>query len=61
MELDNLCDLTLERLGAPAQGMYMEEYARLDLLLGVCHLVTARPTLLTADVADILEKGTGGF
>ena len=35
-ELDDLCDSTLERLGVLAQDMYMEEYTRLDLLLGVC-------------------------
>lgn len=34
-ELDNLCDSTLERLGELGQGMCMEEYTRLDLLLGV--------------------------
>ena len=34
-ELDNLCDSTLERLGELAQDMCMEEYTRLDLLLGV--------------------------
>ena len=61
MKPENLCDSTLERLGALAQDMYMEEYTRLDLLLGVCHPVTARPTLLTANVADILEEGAGGL
>lgn len=35
-ELDTLCDLTLERLGELAQDMHLEEYTRLDLLLGVC-------------------------
>lgn len=34
-ELDNLCDSILEQLGELAQDMRMEEYTRLDLLLGV--------------------------
>ena len=34
-ELENLCDSTLERLGELAQDMRVEEYTRLDLLLGV--------------------------
>ena len=36
-ELDNLCDSALERLGELAQDVCvgMEEYTRLDLLLGV--------------------------
>ena len=34
-ELDTLCDSTLERLGELALDMGMEEYTRLDLLLGV--------------------------
>ena len=33
--LDTLCDSTLERLGELSQDMRMEEYTRLDLLLGV--------------------------
>ena len=32
---DTLCDVTLERLGVLAQDTCMEEYTRLDLLLGV--------------------------
>ena len=35
MELDIICDLALERLGELSQEMRMEEYTRLDLLLGV--------------------------
>lgn len=35
MRPDTLRDSTLERLGALAQDMRMEEYTRLDLLLGV--------------------------
>lgn len=35
MKLDTLCDTTLERLGALARDMCMEEYTILDLLLGV--------------------------
>ena len=34
-ELYTLCDSTLERLGELVQDMCMEEYTRLDLLLGV--------------------------
>jgi hypothetical protein len=35
IELDILCDSTLERLGELTRNMCMEEYTRLDLLLGV--------------------------
>ena len=34
-QLDALCDLSLERLCELARNVYMEEYTRLDLLLGV--------------------------
>ena len=35
VELNALCDSALERLGELTQDMRMEEYTRLDLLLGV--------------------------
>ena len=35
MKLNILCDSTLERLGGLARDIRMEEYTRLDLLLGV--------------------------
>jgi len=35
-EVDALRDSVLERLGELAQGMRMEEYTGLDILLGVC-------------------------
>ena len=34
-ELDSLCDSVLERLGELARDARVEEYTRLDLLLGV--------------------------
>jgi len=40
-ESDTLCDTALEQLGQLAQDTRMEEYTRLDLLLGVCHPATA--------------------
>jgi hypothetical protein len=58
-ELDTLCDSTLERLGKLAGDMYMEEYTRLDLLLGV--RTTCNGQTGTSDGehhAAILEKGT---
>jgi len=47
-ELDTLCDSTLERLGELTESMRMEEYTRLDLLLGVC-IIPLLPALLTAN------------
>lgn len=41
-ELDTLCDSSLERLGELAPDMQMEEYTRLDLLLGV-RVIPQRP------------------
>lgn len=35
MRLDTFCDSALEQLGELGRDMYMEEYTRLDLLLGV--------------------------
>ena len=35
MNMDTLCDSTLERLGELARDIRMEEYTNLDLLLGV--------------------------
>ena len=55
-ELDALCDSTLERLGELAQDMCMEEYTRLDLLLGVrIFPMSVRPTPLT----EILRRCHG--
>ena len=42
MELDVLCDSTLERLGELARDIHMEEYTHLDLLLGV-RMILWRP------------------
>jgi len=39
VRLDPLCDLALERLSALARDVRMEEYTRLDLLLGVRSVV----------------------
>ena len=39
IKLDTLCDSTLERLGALARDMHMDEYTRLDLLLAVCFVM----------------------
>ena len=62
-ELDTLCDSTLERLGALAQDMCVEEYTLLDQLLRVRVLSCDCQT----NIADweghtgILEEGVGGF
>ena len=47
-ELDTLCDSILERLGELTESMRMEEYTRLDLLLGVC-IIPLLQALLTAN------------
>ena len=56
---DNLCDSTLERLGKLAGDMHMEEYTRLDLLLGVRTTYNGQTGTPTDErYAAILEKGT---
>lgn len=35
VEVDNLCDLALQRLGTLTSELHLEEYTYLDLLLGV--------------------------
>ena len=37
-EMEVVCDQGLERLGELSQNMCIEEFSRLDLLLGVCRV-----------------------
>ena len=60
-ELNTLCDSALERLSERAQDMRTGEYTRLDLLLGVCHLMTAGSTADNECSIDIFEKGVRGL
>lgn len=45
-ESDTLCDSVLERLSELSKDIRVEEYTRLDLLLGVRHSVTRRTPLM---------------
>ena len=61
-ELEALCDSTLERLCELARDMSMEEYTRLDLLLGVRLVLQRRIKIADRQChSGILEKGTGNF
>ena len=39
LQMDTICDLSLERLGRLTQETNFDEYTYLDVLLKVCHLV----------------------
>ena len=53
-QMDAVCDSSLERLGHLAQGMRIDGYTYLDVLLGV------RPYLTRAD-AERLTKASSSF